>query len=44
MQENLQKHAELALKVGVNLQEGQGLLINAPVEAAAFVRDRKSVV
>lgn len=38
MQENLQKHAELALKVGVNLQKGQGLLINAPIEAAEFVR------
>ncbi|WP_194709668.1 aminopeptidase [Radiobacillus deserti] len=37
-QELLQKYAKLAIKTGVNLQEGQGLIINAPVESAEFVR------
>ncbi|WP_082232590.1 aminopeptidase [Halobacillus massiliensis] len=37
-QHNLEKYATLALKKGVNLQREQGLLINAPVEAADFVR------
>ncbi|WP_404813441.1 aminopeptidase [Halobacillus yeomjeoni] len=36
--EQLEKYAELALKKGVNLQEGQGLIINAPIEAADLVR------
>lgn len=33
-----EKYANLALETGVNLQAGQGLIINAPIEAAAFVR------
>ncbi|MCP3033012.1 aminopeptidase [Halobacillus sp. A1] len=34
----LEKYAELALKKGVNIQSGQGLIINAPIEAADLVR------
>jgi aminopeptidase len=37
-QENLQKYAELAVKVGVNIQKGQTLVINTSIEAAEFVR------
>ncbi|MCA0988382.1 aminopeptidase [Guptibacillus algicola] len=37
-QEMLQKYAELALKRGVNLQENQMLVVNAPVESANFAR------
>jgi aminopeptidase len=37
-QRNLEKYAELAVKVGVNVQPGQTLSVNAPIEAAAFVR------
>jgi len=37
-EENLQKYAELALKVGVNLQPNQRLVILAPLEAASLVR------
>lgn len=33
----LEKYAELAIKVGVNLQKGEMLVINAPVTAAKFV-------
>ncbi|MCA0970847.1 aminopeptidase [Halobacillus litoralis] len=36
--EKLEKYAELALKVGVNLQEDQKLVLNAPIEGAPFVR------
>ncbi|SDK17232.1 aminopeptidase [Sediminibacillus albus] len=35
---NLEKYAELALKTGVNLQENQTLMINAPIEGADFTR------
>ncbi|GAB6930260.1 aminopeptidase [Paenibacillus sp. JCM 10914] len=35
---SLDKYAELAVRVGVNIQEGQTLLVHAPVEAAAFTR------
>lgn len=38
MKESLKKYAELALQTGVNLQKGQGLLIQAPIEAVEFVR------
>ncbi|WP_078379740.1 aminopeptidase [Sutcliffiella halmapala] len=38
-QEKLAKYAELALKVGINLQENQPLVINAPISAAPFVRE-----
>ena len=31
-----QKYADLALQVGVNLQKGQALMINAPLEGAEF--------
>lgn len=37
-EENLQKYAELAVKVGVNVQKGQLLIVNAPITAAEFVR------
>ncbi|MBU5465993.1 aminopeptidase [Virgibacillus sp. MSJ-26] len=32
------KYAELALKTGVNLQKGQALMINAPIEGAEFTK------
>lgn len=35
----LTKYAELALKKGVNIQEDQPLLINAPIEGVTFVRE-----
>ncbi len=35
---SLHKYAELAVKVGVNVQEGQTLVVHAPVEAADFTR------
>lgn len=34
----LEKYAELAVKIGVNIQNGQTLVINAPIPAAEFVR------
>ncbi|MFC7060871.1 aminopeptidase [Halobacillus seohaensis] len=37
-QQKLEKYAELALNKGVNIQREQGLLINAPIEAADLVR------
>ncbi len=37
-QNNLEKYAQLAVQTGVNLQSGQGLIINAPIEAATFAR------
>lgn len=36
--ENLQKYADLAVKVGVNIQKGQTLVVNAPLTSADFVR------
>lgn len=36
--EKLEKYAELAVKVGVNIQKDQTLVINASIEAAEFVR------
>lgn len=36
--ENLEKYAELAIKVGVNMQKGQTLVINAPLPSYEFVR------
>ena len=38
MQEQLRKYADLAIRIGVNLQPGQLLIINAPVEQYAFAR------
>ena len=35
---NLDKYAELAVKVGVNIQPGQELLVRSPIECAPFVR------
>ena len=35
---NLQKYAELAIKVGVNIQPNQTLLIRTPIECAEYVR------
>ncbi|TKC16282.1 aminopeptidase [Robertmurraya kyonggiensis] len=37
-QKNLEKYAELAVKVGVNIQKGQTLVVNASLDAAQFVR------
>jgi aminopeptidase len=37
-QKNLEKYAELAVKVGVNIQEGQTLVVNATLDAVEFVR------
>ncbi|WP_273831672.1 aminopeptidase [Guptibacillus sedimenti] len=37
--ENLQKYADLAVKVGVNIQKGQTLVVNAPLTSAEFVRN-----
>ena len=34
---SLLKYAELAIKVGVNLQKGEMLVVNAPVSAQKFV-------
>ncbi len=38
MLEKLNKYAELAVKIGVNIQEGQMLVINSPVECKDFTR------
>lgn len=38
MEEKLEKYARLIVKTGVNLQQGQLLVINAPIEGAAFAR------
>lgn len=35
---NLKKYASLAVKVGVNIQNGQTLIINSPIECAEFTR------
>jgi aminopeptidase len=35
---NLQKYADLAIRVGVNLQPGQRLIIRTPIDAAPLVR------
>ncbi|CAM3772088.1 aminopeptidase [Alkalicoccus chagannorensis] len=37
-EEKLDQYAELAVKVGVNIQEGQTLVLNAPIDAVDFVR------
>ena len=37
-EKNLDKYAKLAIKVGVNIQEGQTLLVRSPIECAPFVR------
>ena len=35
---DLDRYAELTVKVGINLQPGQRLLINAPILSAPFTR------
>ena len=35
---NQQKLAELAVKIGVNIQPGQSLVVNAPIECSPFAR------
>jgi aminopeptidase len=37
-QQNLEKYAELAVKVGVNIQKGQTLVVYAAIDAAELVR------
>lgn len=37
-EQKLEKYAELAVKNGVNIQNGQELVVNAPISAASFVR------
>lgn len=37
-EKNLEKYAELAVRIGVNIQSGQTLVINAPISAVDFVR------
>jgi aminopeptidase len=36
--QSLNKYAQLAVRVGVNLQQGQTLFVNAPIQAAELVR------
>lgn len=40
---NLEKYAELAVKVAINIQKGQTLVINAPIETAEFVRKASEI-
>ncbi len=35
---NLEKYAELAVNIGINVQQGQTLVVNAPLISAEFVR------
>lgn len=37
-QQQLIKYADLAVRIGVNVQEGQTLVVNAPISSAEFVR------
>ncbi len=37
-EQKLAKYAELAVRMGINVQEGQDVVVNAPVTAADFVR------
>ncbi|MCJ7840819.1 aminopeptidase [Lederbergia sp. NSJ-179] len=37
-QENLEKYAALAVQVGVNVQRGQTLVVNAAIDTAEFIR------
>ncbi|TQS72226.1 aminopeptidase [Ornithinibacillus gellani] len=37
-EQTMEKYAELALRTGVNLQKGQALMINAPIEGADFTK------
>lgn len=37
-EEKLDQYAELVVKIGLNIQKGQRLLINSPIESADFTR------
>ncbi|GJM80599.1 hypothetical protein HMSSN139_30950 [Paenibacillus sp. HMSSN-139] len=37
-QTKLEKYAELAVKIGVNVQPGQNLIVNATIDCAELVR------
>lgn len=37
-QQTMEKYAELVVRSGVNIQKGQALMINAPIEGAEFTR------
>ncbi len=37
-EKNMQKYAQLVLKIGVNLQPGQVLMVESPLESASFTR------
>src|SRR6187455_64657 len=37
-EQNLRKYAEMAVKIGVNVQPGQRLMIRAPIDNAPLVR------
>ncbi|WP_078547792.1 aminopeptidase [Litchfieldia alkalitelluris] len=37
-EQNLEKYADLAVRVGVNVQKGQTLIVNAPISTAEYVR------
>ncbi|MFP7298965.1 aminopeptidase [Neobacillus niacini] len=37
-EDKLDQYAELVVKIGLNIQKGQRLLINSPIEAAEFTR------
>lgn len=39
MENFLEQYAELVIRIGINLQQGQPLLINAPIECAEFARE-----
>ncbi|WP_416147858.1 aminopeptidase [Salipaludibacillus sp. HK11] len=38
LEQKIDKYAELAVKVGVNIQKGQTLVINSPISSADFTR------
>jgi len=38
LEQKIEKYAELAVKIGVNIQKGQTLVINAPISSADFTR------
>ena len=38
MEERLSEYARLVIRTGVNLREGQPLVLNAPIECADFAR------
>lgn len=38
LEQNLEKYAALAVSIGVNVQSGQTLVVNAPLDAAVLVR------